>query len=85
MMVVNYAMMVLNTAMAHNAAYSMMNNSSARMSMLNSANGQMNFRGLCEAEKNLDCQGLSDGLKFKLANVFLENNKNKGNKLDTLA
>ena len=74
--------------MAHDAAYSSMNNNAVRMNLL-SPNNNMTFGALAQADKQADLQGLRDNLMFKLANVFLENQREqqakKQNKLDTLA
>lgn len=87
MMAIQSAATAFYTAMAHDAAYSAMNNNAVRMNLL-SPNNQMSFGALAKADKRADLQGLTDSLMLKLSNVFLENQKEqqaKQKKLDTLA
>ena len=75
------------TSMAHNAAYSMITNNMARMSLLNNCLN-ISFRGLAEAERNLEIQNLQNSLQYKIANMMLENleqQKKQGKKINTFA
>ena len=87
MMALQAATIAYYTAMAHDAAYSAMNNNAVRMNLL-SPNNNMSFGALAQADKQADLQGLRNNLMLKLANVFLENQKEyqaKQKKLNTLA
>ncbi len=74
---------IFNTAMSHNAAYSIMSNNMARMSLLRNAGnfGNVNFKALAEADKRLSCQLLQDRLAYKVYSAMSEQSK----KLDKLA
>lgn len=54
------------TAMANNAAYSMMLNSAAQMSLLRNC-GNISFRALHDADKRLAMQRLNDNLQWQYA------------------
>ena len=78
------------TSMAHSAAYAMIMNNQARMSMVRNA-GNVSFgsmQALAEMDNRLAMDNLNNSLRYRIANIMLENQrkaKNKSSGLNVLA
>ena len=67
------------TSMAHNAAYAMIMNNQARMSMANYAGNVpfgSNMHALAAMDNRLAMDNLNNSLRYRIANTMLENQRN---------
>ena len=68
------------TSMAHNAAYAMIMNNQARMSMVRNAGnipfGSANMQALAAMDNRLAMDNLNNSLRYRIANIMLENQRN---------
>ena len=67
------------TSMAHNAAYAMIMNNQARMSMVRNAGNVpfgANMQALAAMDNRLAMDNLNNSLRYRIANVMLENQRN---------
>ena len=76
------------TSMAHNAAYAMIMNNQARMGMVGNA-GNIAFCGgsmqaLAAMDNRLAMDNLNNSLRYRIAEVMLENQKNAKKKTSGL-
>ena len=67
------------TSMAHNAAFAMIMNNQARMSMARNAGNipfGSNMQALAAMDNRLAMDNLNNSLRYKIANTMLENQRN---------
>ena len=67
------------TSMAHNAAYAMMMNNQARMSLANYAGNnydRVSFGSLVAMDNRLAMDNLNNALRYRIADVALESQRN---------
>ena len=67
------------TSMAHNAAFAMIMNNQARMSMVRNAGNipfGSNMQALAAMDNRLAMDNLNNSLRYRIANTMLENQRN---------